>query len=70
MTRAEYDAALAEMRKRLGSGYAIVPLYPDQTMIAAACDQFDTQHGVQSYTDVFSVMVQSYVTRKERSNNS
>src|SRR5262249_43672328 len=65
MTRAEYDAALAEVRNKLGSGYAIVPLYPDDHQICAALDHWDKAGRHQSYSDIYNVMVMDYVARKD-----
>lgn len=59
-----YDAALVEVRRLLGAGYAVVPVYPDMPMIAAALDQWDEKRGNQSYTDTYTVMVQNYVKRR------
>lgn len=62
--RQQYEAALEEVRRRLGSGYAVVPIYPDMKMVAAALDQYDHKGSEQSYTDIFAVMVDNYVKRK------
>lgn len=39
------------------AGLVIVPKEPTDTMIAAACDDFDKRHRKQSYSDIYRAMV-------------
>lgn len=60
--RESYERALAAVRSILGTGFAVVPMTPDATMVCAALDA--TDKGKRSYTDTYQAMVGDYVKRR------